>query len=63
VDRVDDLRVVDPWEMDDAEVAVAELALNDDKWHALSRHLDGVRVAESVRREAAADAVCDCRVT
>jgi site-specific recombinase XerD len=29
-----------------AEVAVAELALDDDQWHAFARHLDGVGVPE-----------------
>src|SRR5918994_6831190 len=45
VDGVDDLGVVDALEIDrgDAEVAVAELALDDDQRHALVRHLDGVR--------------------
>jgi len=42
-----------PLEVDrgDAEVAVAELALDDDERHALVRHLDGVGVAELVGRE------------
>jgi hypothetical protein len=31
---------------------VAELALDDDQRHALAGHLDGVGVAELVRREA-----------
>ena len=31
---------------------VAELALDDDQRHALARHLDRVRVAQLVRREA-----------
>jgi hypothetical protein len=53
MDRLDDLGVVDAMEIDgrDAEVAVAELALDDDERHAFARHLDGVRVAELVRRE------------
>src|SRR5688572_676543 len=58
VDGVDDLGVVDALEVDrgDAEVGVAELALDDDQRHALAGHLDGVRVPELVRREAAAHA-------
>jgi hypothetical protein len=35
---------------------VAELALDDDQWHAFACELDGVRVPELVRREAATDA-------
>jgi hypothetical protein len=31
---------------------VAELALDDDERHTLTRHLDGVRVTQLVRREA-----------
>jgi hypothetical protein len=31
---------------------MAELALDDDQWHAFARHLDGVRVTELVWREA-----------
>jgi hypothetical protein len=41
-----------PTRRGDAEVAVAELALDDDQRHALARHLDGVGVPELVRREA-----------
>src|SRR5215211_2657896 len=54
VDGVDDLGVVDALEVDrgDAEVGVAELALDDDQRHALAGHLDGMRVAELVRRKA-----------
>ena len=57
MDGVDDLGVVDALEVDggDAEVAVAELALNDDERHAFARQLNGVRVAELVRREATAN--------
>src|SRR4051794_21797084 len=42
VDGVDDLGVVDALEVDrgDAEVAVAELALDDDERHAFVSHLD-----------------------
>jgi len=36
------------------EVALAELALDDDQGHALARHFDGVGMAELVRREAPA---------
>jgi hypothetical protein len=39
-----------PSQMDDAEVAVTELALDDDQRHAFARQLDGVHVAELVRR-------------
>ena len=49
MDGVDDLGVVDASEVDrrgDAEVAVAELALDDDQWDALVGHLDRVGVAE-----------------
>ena len=54
VDGVDDLGVVDALQVDrgDAEVGVAELALDDDQRYALARHLDGVGVAQLVRREA-----------
>jgi hypothetical protein len=46
--------VVDALEVDrgDAEVGVAELALDDDQRHALAGHLDGVRVAQLVWRKA-----------
>ena len=55
---VDDLGVVDALQVDrgDPEVAVAELALDDDQWDAFAGHLDGVGVAQLVRREAAAHA-------
>ena len=58
VDGVDDLGAVDALEVDrgDAEVGVSELALDDDQRDAFAGHLDGVRVAELVRREAPADA-------
>src|SRR5215211_7529954 len=54
VDGVDDLGVVDALEGDrgDAEVAVAELALDDDQRDALVGHLDGVRVTQLMRCEA-----------
>ena len=52
MDGFDDLGVVDALEVDggDAEVAVAELALDDDQRHTFASHLAGVRVAELVRR-------------
>src|SRR4051795_11881920 len=58
VDGVDDLGVVDALEVDrgDAEVGVAELALDDDQRNAFARHLDGAGVAQLVRREAPPDA-------
>jgi hypothetical protein len=61
VDGADDLGVVDPLEIDarDAEMAVAELALNDDQRYAFARQFDGVRLAELVRRKAPANAGCD----
>ena len=37
-----------------------ELALDDDQRDALACHLDGVRVAELVRREAPPDAGLSC---
>jgi hypothetical protein len=57
VDGVDDLGVVDARQMDrsDAQVGVAELALDDDRRDALAGHLDGVRVAELMRCQASAD--------
>jgi hypothetical protein len=50
---VDDLGVVDPAEIDrcNREVGVPELALDDQQRDALARHLDGMSVAELVRRE------------
>jgi hypothetical protein len=58
VDLVDDLGAVDALQVDlgDAEAGMAELALDDDQWHALACHLDGVRVTEPVWREATPDA-------
>lgn len=52
---LDDLAAVDALQVDggDAEVAVAELALDDDQRHAFAGHLDRVGVAKLVRREAA----------
>ena len=48
VDGLDDFAVVDALQVDgrDAEVGVAELALDDVERNALAGHLDGVRVAE-----------------
>jgi hypothetical protein len=42
-----------PWEIDrrDPQVAVSELALDHDQRHAFVGHLDGMGVAELVRRE------------
>src|SRR5438552_9143014 len=40
----------------DAEVAVAELALNHDEWHAFASHLDGAGVTQLVWSEPTADA-------
>jgi hypothetical protein len=58
VHGLDDLSVVDALEVDrgDPKVAVAHLPLDDDEWHSFVRHLDGVRVAKLVRREASANA-------
>ncbi len=55
VDGFDDLGVVDALQVNrgDAEVAVAELALDHDQRHAFVSHLDRVGVAQLVRREAA----------
>jgi hypothetical protein len=54
VDGLADFGVVDALQVDggDAELAVAELALNDDQRHAFASHFDGMRVPELVRREA-----------
>ncbi len=45
VNGLDDLGVIDPFEIDtgDAEVAMAELTLDHDQRHAVASHLDGVR--------------------
>src|SRR5829696_7896085 len=55
VDGLDDLGVVDALEVDggDAEVAVSELALDDDERDAFAGHLDGGGVPQLVRREPA----------
>ncbi len=61
MDGVDDLAAVDALEVDrgDAEVRVAELALDDVQWHTLSSHLDGVGVSKLVGREAPPNAGSD----
>jgi hypothetical protein len=53
VDGVDDLRAVDALQIDrgDPEVGVPELALDDDKRHALERPLDSVGATQSMGRE------------
>ena len=55
VHGLDDLAAVDALQVDagDSRVAVPELALDDDQWHAVAGHLDGVGVPELMRREAA----------
>jgi hypothetical protein len=47
MDGLDDLGVVDALQVDrrEAEVAVAELALDDDQRHAFARELDGLRLS------------------
>src|SRR5215213_4249814 len=57
MDSGDDLFDVDALQVDRgrAEVRVAELALDHVKRHALAGELDGVGVAELVRRKAAPD--------
>ena len=49
---------VDAFEVDtcNVEIRLPKLPLDDDQWYALASHLDGMRVAELVRTEAAADA-------
>jgi hypothetical protein len=58
---VDDLGVIDPAQVrrGDPEVRVPGLALDDDERNAFSRHLDRVRVAELMWREAPPDASLD----
>ena len=58
MDRVDHLGVVDSLQVGrgDAEVRVAELALDHVERHALARQLDRVGVTQLVGREAPADA-------
>jgi hypothetical protein len=55
VDGLDDLAAVDALQVDagDAEVAVPELALDNDQRQAFARQFDGMGVAQLVRREAA----------
>ena len=54
---LDDLAAVDALKVDggDAEVAVPQLALDDDQRYAFAGHLDGVGVAQLVWDEAAPD--------
>jgi hypothetical protein len=58
MDRVDDLGVVDPLEIDagDPQIAMAELPLDSHQRHALVRELDSVRMPQLMRREPPADA-------
>jgi hypothetical protein len=58
VDGVDDFAGVDALEVDGghAEVAVAELALDDVEWDAFARELDRVCVTSLMRREPSPDA-------
>jgi hypothetical protein len=53
VDGVDDLRVIDPLQVDrgDPEMGMPKLALDDRQGDPFVRHLDRVRVAELVWRE------------
>jgi hypothetical protein len=57
-DSFDDSALSMPLQIDrgDPEVAVSELALDDDQRHALTGHLDRVGVAQLMRSEAPADA-------
>jgi len=61
MDRVDDFGVIDALQVDggDAEVGVPELALDDVQRDAFASHLDGVRVAQLMRREAPAHTSLD----
>jgi hypothetical protein len=54
VDGVDDLRVIDSTQVHrrDGQVSVAELALDNEQGHTLSRHLDGMGVEQLIGREA-----------
>ena len=56
--RLDDLRGIDPLQVDrgHAQVRVTELALDHVERHALSCHLDRVRVSQLMGREAATNA-------
>jgi hypothetical protein len=51
VHGVDDFVVVDPLQVHggDAEIGVAELALDHIQRHPFARHFDGVRMSELVR--------------
>ena len=64
VNGFDDLGVVDAPQIDgrDAEIAVAQLALDDNRWHALARELDGMGVPELVGRKAPAGGKSDLSV-
>ena len=57
MDRRDHLCAVDALQIDgrDAEIAVPELALDHDQWHALTRQLDGMCVPKLVRCEPTPD--------
>jgi hypothetical protein len=46
VDGMDDLGVVDSTQVrgGDPEICVPELALDNEQWHSLARHLDGMDV-------------------
>jgi hypothetical protein len=61
MDGVDDRGVVDARQEDrrDAEVAMAQLALDDNQGHALAREPNGMGVPELVRREAPPDSRLD----
>jgi hypothetical protein len=63
VDRVNDLGAIDALEVDrrDPEVAVAELALDDDERHAFVGHFDSVGVPKLMWSEPSPDARCDRR--
>jgi hypothetical protein len=56
VHGLDDLAAVDALQLDggDTEVAVPELALDDDQRHAFASHLDGVGVPKLVRARSGA---------
>jgi hypothetical protein len=58
MDRVDDLGAVDALQVDrgDSQVAMPELALDDDQRHALVGEFDSVGMAELVRGMAPVDA-------
>jgi hypothetical protein len=57
VDGVDDLRAIDPLQVDrrDPEMRMPEPALDDDQRHTLARHLNGVSVTELMRHEPSSD--------